>query len=93
MSIRDIRSNFDKDYLLGLVGLETKTTFGEMILPTLGIFSLGVIVGAAAGLVFAPAKGEETRETLRNRIGEAKDYASNVVENYRGGGKGEDREV
>lgn len=91
MNIRDIR-NIDKDYLLNLVGLETKSTFGSMILPTLGIFSLGVIVGAAAGLVFAPAKGEETRETLKNRINEAKDYATNVVENYRGG-KVEDREV
>lgn len=91
MNIRDIR-NIDKEYLLGLVGLETKSTFGDLILPTLGIFSLGVIVGAAAGLVFAPAPGNETRETLKNRMNEAKDYATNVVESYRGG-KVEDREV
>ena len=92
MNIRDIR-NIDKDYLLNLVGLETKSTFGAMILPTLGIFSLGVIVGAAAGLVFAPAPGTDTREQLRNRLNDARDYATNVVENYRGGKGEEEREV
>jgi gas vesicle protein len=37
-------------------------------------FVLGIAVGAAAGLLFAPKPGQETRDELRHRAEEGKDY-------------------
>lgn len=39
-----------------------------------GYFLLGVGVGVAAGLLWAPQSGEETRQFLVNRAGEGADY-------------------
>lgn len=39
-----------------------------------GFFLVGLGVGAIFGLLFAPRSGEETREFLRDRTGEALDY-------------------
>ncbi len=40
----------------------------------LSFFFLGLGLGAALGILFAPKSGEETREFLRNKAGEGKDY-------------------
>ena len=37
-------------------------------------FLFGLGVGAAAGILFAPKSGEETREELRQRAGEGREY-------------------
>ena len=40
----------------------------------LGYFFLGLGVGVAAGLLFAPKSGEETRKLLRDRAVDSGDY-------------------
>ena len=40
----------------------------------LSFFFLGVGIGVAVGLLFAPKSGEETRELIRSKAGEGKDY-------------------
>jgi gas vesicle protein len=40
----------------------------------LSYFFLGVGVGVAVGLLFAPKSGEETREIIRSKAEEGKDY-------------------
>jgi gas vesicle protein len=37
-------------------------------------FILGLGAGAVAGILFAPKSGEETREELRQRAGEGREY-------------------
>jgi gas vesicle protein len=37
-------------------------------------FLFGLGVGAAAGILFAPKSGEETRQELRQRAGEGREY-------------------
>lgn len=40
----------------------------------LGYFFLGLGVGIAAGLLFAPNSGEETRAMIRSKANDGKDY-------------------
>ncbi|HYV43320.1 MAG TPA: hypothetical protein VFA20_00605 [Myxococcaceae bacterium] len=61
--------NLDKDDLLNLVGLESKRSMADAIVPTLTAFSVGVLVGVGVGLLLAPKPGAELREDLRSRLG------------------------
>jgi gas vesicle protein len=46
-------------------------------------FAIGVVVGAVAGLIigllYAPRSGEEARELLREKVGEARDKGVEFV--------------
>ena len=43
----------DKDDLLDLVGLESRRTTGDKLVPALAIFGAGILVGAGLGLLLA----------------------------------------
>jgi len=60
--------NMDKDELLNLVGLETKHTIADAVVPTLTAFSVGVLVGVGIGLLLAPKPGSELRDDIKNRL-------------------------
>jgi len=40
----------------------------------LSYFFLGMGIGVAVGILFAPKSGEETRELIRTKAGEGRDY-------------------
>ena len=67
MNLRDLR-NMDKDDMLGLLGLETKTSTGAYLAGTLGTFGLGLLVGAGIALLLAPKPGAELREDIREKL-------------------------
>jgi hypothetical protein len=67
IDIKKLR-DLDRNDLLNLIGLQTRQTAADWILPTLGIFGVGVLVGAGIGLLLAPKPGRELREELRNRL-------------------------
>lgn len=69
-STRDIRDlkKMDKDDLLNLVGLETRKDATDYLLPALGAFTVGVLLGVGVGLMLAPKPGNELRSDLRNRL-------------------------
>ncbi len=46
-------------------------------------FIMGVGVGAALGILFAPKAGEETREDLRRRADEGREYVRRRAEELR----------
>jgi hypothetical protein len=66
-SANDLRK-MDKDDLLNLLGLETRKGPTDWLLPTLGAFSVGLLVGASLGVLMAPKAGPELRNDLRNRL-------------------------
>lgn len=66
MNVRDL----SKDDILGAIGLETRRTATDYILPALGVFSAGLLVGAGLGLMLAPKSGRELRGDIRERITE-----------------------
>ena len=60
--------NLDKDELLEYLGLQTKRSPADWIVPTLGLFGVGILVGAGIGLMLAPKSGADLREDLRARL-------------------------
>jgi hypothetical protein len=62
---KQMRRYVDRDALLRAMGLEQRSPTGDF-LTGLGLFSVGVLVGAGLGLMFAPAAGEQ----MRQRVGE-----------------------
>lgn len=58
----------EKDDILEKVGLQSRSSAMDSVLPALGIFALGVAVGAGLGLMLAPKSGAELRSDLRARL-------------------------
>jgi hypothetical protein len=71
MDWKKMRGWLDRDAILDRLGLEERTPAGDFF-TGLGLFSIGVLVGAGLGLMFAPKRGEEMRaalnDALRNRM-------------------------
>lgn len=66
-SVKDLKK-MEKDDLLNLIGLETRKGPADWLVPTLGAFSVGLLVGAGIGLLLAPKPGNELLNDLRNRL-------------------------
>lgn len=76
--LKDLRK-IDKDDLLELIGLETRKGPSDWLLPTLGAFSVGMLVGAGIGLLLAPKPGNELLNDLRNRLPRGQDSLNQGV--------------
>lgn len=55
------------DAALAAIGLQPRRTTTDYILPVIGIFGVGVLVGAGLGLMLAPKRGSELRGDIRDR--------------------------
>jgi hypothetical protein len=77
MTWKAMRNAIDRDELLERIGLERRTPAGDFF-TSLGLFAVGVLVGAGLGLMFAPKRGDEMRSALneawRNRGRRAQDF-------------------
>jgi hypothetical protein len=73
--------NLDRDDLLNLVGLESRRDATDWLLPAVGFFTAGVLVGAGLGLMLAPKAGNELRDELRNRLQGASGTLGNTYSN------------
>ncbi len=83
MDWKDLKKlrNMDRDDVLEMMGLERSTPAGDFF-TGLGLFAVGMLVGAGLGLLFAPKRGEEIRnqmsEAWRNRREAAEDFAHQI---------------
>jgi hypothetical protein len=81
MTWKAMRSAIDRDDLLERLGLERRTPTGDFF-TGLGLFAVGVLVGAGLGLMFAPKRGDEMRSALndawRNRGRREPDFQRDV---------------
>lgn len=60
-----MRSMLDRDAMLRRLGLEERSPTGDFF-TGLGLFSVGVLVGAGLGLLFAPKRGEDLRALMQD---------------------------
>jgi hypothetical protein len=60
--------DLDRDDVLGLLGLSTTQSTASHLAETLGVFGVGLLVGAGVALLLAPKPGRELREDIRTRI-------------------------
>ncbi|HET7826254.1 MAG TPA: YtxH domain-containing protein [Anaeromyxobacter sp.] len=65
MDWKAMRGWMDRDAILDRLGLEERSPAGDFF-TGLGLFSIGVLVGAGLGLMFAPKRGEEMRAALND---------------------------
>lgn len=64
----DKLKSLDKDDLLNLLGLETRHSTTDYLLPGLTLFGVGLLVGTGLGLLVAPRTGKELRQDIAKRI-------------------------
>ena len=83
MKLKDLK-HLDKDDILDMLGLETKSSTGGMLAGTLGIFGVGMLVGAGIGLLMARKPGRELREELRERLRRAPEDFNETVASVAG---------
>jgi hypothetical protein len=75
MKISDL-GNLDKDDILSALGLVAKPTASGRLLGSVGIFAVGLLVGAGAALLLAPVSGQGLRDGLAERLRKARDGAA-----------------
>lgn len=68
--LKDLKDLKSTD-LLRSVGLEPQRGAADHLLPALGIFGAGVLVGVGIGLLLAPKPGRDTRNDVRRVAGRA----------------------
>jgi|1185.fasta_scaffold2050635_1 gas vesicle protein len=78
MTLKELR-NLDKDDILEMLGLETKSSTAGWVAGTLGTFGVGLLVGAGIALMLAPKPGRELRQDLRERLRRAPDDLDEAV--------------
>jgi hypothetical protein len=67
MKIRDL-TDMSKDDILSALGLQSKQSATSWAMGTLGLFSMGLLVGASIALILAPKPGVELRREIGDRI-------------------------
>jgi YtxH-like protein len=76
MKLRDL-TDMDKDDILGALGLQSKPSATSWAFGTLGLFGLGILVGAGVALLLAPKTGPEMRREIENRIKSVRERVGN----------------
>lgn len=66
--LRKQLSDVDRDDILGLVGLQSRQTAADWLVPALSAFGVGMLLGVGVGLLIAQKPGAELRSDLRGRM-------------------------
>lgn len=76
MKLRDL-TDLEKNDILGALGLQTKSSTTSWVLGTLGLFGLGMVIGAGVALMVAPKPGTELRRDLESRLKNVRERIGN----------------
>ncbi|MEW6441231.1 MAG: YtxH domain-containing protein [bacterium] len=64
MKVRDM----SREDLLKLVGLSSRRQSADYLLPALGMFGAGILVGVGLGMLFAPTTGHQLRQRFGRHL-------------------------
>ena len=67
MEMKEMMSH-NLERLLGELGLERRRSGSDFLLPALGVFAAGAIVGGVLGLLLAPSSGRELRSEIEKKL-------------------------
>ena len=81
--IKDLKK-LDRETILSNLGLQERPDVQDQLLPALGIFTAGLLVGAGMGLLMAPKTGRTMRRQLRRGATDMVEKAQDTVEELRG---------
>ena len=56
------------DQLLAELGLEKRRSAGHYLIPAIGVFAAGALVGGLLGLLLAPSSGRELRGEIEKKL-------------------------
>jgi hypothetical protein len=80
-SWKAMKAWMDRDELLKRLNLEERSPAGDFF-GGLGLFAMGVLVGAGLGVLFAPRRGDEMRQAVgeawRNRTRKDQDFSRDL---------------
>ena len=68
MKMDEVIPRHTVDQLLAELGLQKRESMSSYILPALGVFAAGAVVGAAIGLMLAPSSGRELRSEIEKKV-------------------------
>ena len=77
----NVARRFQADDLLGVIGLQRRRSATQVILPAIGLVTLGAAVGAGVALLIAPSSGAELRQRLSERVDKLTDKI-NEMQNH-----------
>ena len=74
-------TGYDLDDLFAWVGLQRQRSTLEVLLQTMGLLTIGAVIGAGAGVMLAPSSGRRLREDMNERIGQLRGKMKTTSEN------------
>lgn len=77
------RFDFSRARLLEAIGLQQRRSVAAVVLPSIGMFGVGLLAGAGLGLLFAPRKGKELRDELGTKLSDATHKVGDVASSIR----------
>ena len=69
--VNDEVRGFNPEDILTAMGLEKRRSSAEKMLPMIGIFGAGLLVGAGVAMLLSPKTGREVREAIGGAVGGA----------------------
>jgi hypothetical protein len=65
--------------VLSALNLQEKGSSTDYVLPAMGIFGVGLAVGAALGIILAPRSGRATRRELGKKVDQVTERAKETM--------------
>lgn len=81
--------HIDPDDLLHRIGLERRRSAMDVVLPALGFFAVGALIGAGVAVLVTPSSGPEVRRKIAKAATDAKGRVESLIA---GGGEEEPEE-
>ncbi len=67
------------DDVLGMLGLQQQRATSDLYSMGIGAFALGLVVGSALALLYAPRPGRDLRKDVGERLTSVKDRVSDAI--------------